>query len=68
MQHESFYMVLSDNSSYTNVRHASLALARAEAERLARANPGVKFFVLASLGHAVRNDPVSWEPHDDIPF
>lgn len=63
-----FYMVLSDLSAVTCVRHPSLEIARTEAKRLAALNQNVKFFVLASLGHCVRNDPVTWEQHDDIPF
>lgn len=63
-----FFMVLGDGSGSTHIRHDTLDKARTEAERLARLNPGTKFYVLASLGHAVRNDPVVWEQHDDIPF
>lgn len=66
-----FFMVLSDRSSETRVRHATLDIARNEAKRLACLNPGCKFFVLASLGHMVKEDPVTWEEHspdDGIPF
>lgn len=68
---ETFFMVLADNSSQTNVRHATIDIARNEARRLAAINPRVKFFVLASLGHMVKEDPVTWrehEPNDEIPF
>lgn len=66
----SFFMVLSDRSSTTTVRHATLDIARNEAKRLAALNPGTKFFVLASLGHMVKEDPVTWQEHtgDEIPF
>lgn len=64
----SFWMVLADNSNVTNVRHPTPELAAKEAKRLAAANPGVRFFVLMSIGHAVRNEPVMWEDHDQIPF
>lgn len=69
--HDTFFMVLSDQSNVTNVRHANLDVARKEARRLAGLNPGVKFFVLASLGHMVKEDPVTWQRHemdDGIPF
>lgn len=71
MPPETFFMVLADNSNQTNVRHASIEVARGEAKRLAALNPGVRFFVLASLGHMVKEDPVTWqqhEPSDEIPF
>lgn len=63
-----FWMVLSDNSNYTIVRHRTLEIAKGEANRLAAANPGIRFFVLQSIGAAVRTDPVSWVEHDTIPF
>lgn len=66
-----FFMVLSDRSSETRVRHATIDIARNEAKRLAALNPGCKFFVLASLGHMVKEDPVTWQQHestDEIPF
>lgn len=66
--HDAFFMVLSDKSSETRVRHATLDIARNEAKRLATLNPGIKFFVLASLGHMVKEDPVTWEQHDQDPI
>lgn len=67
-----FFMVLSDRSAETRARHATLDIARNEAKRLATLNPGVKFYVLASLGHMVKEDPVTWQAHepdqDQIPF
>jgi hypothetical protein len=69
--HDIFFMVLAENSSETRQRHATLDIARNEAKRLAGKNPGVKFFVLAALGHMVKEDPVTWrqhEPSDEIPF
>lgn len=67
-QMPNFFMVLADNSDQTRVRHCTLEDARREAARLATLNPGLKFFVLASLGHMVRENPTRWEAHDDIPF
>ena len=70
--HDTFFMVLSDKSAETRVRHATLDIARNEAKRLAALNPGIRFFVLASLGHMVKEDPVTWQGHeydpDQIPF
>lgn len=72
---ETFFMVLADKVTtpifgfgLPTVRHDTIEKARDEAKRLAGANPGTKFYVLASLGHMVRNDPVVWEKHDEIPF
>lgn len=74
---ETFFMVLADRAPVPSwagglpiVRHTTIDLARTEAKRLAGLNPGIKFFVLASLGHMVRNEPVVWEKHefDEIPF
>lgn len=63
-----FWMVLADNSAETRYRHQTLESAKTEAARLANQCPGIRFFVLQSLGAAVRNNPVSWEDHDTIPF
>lgn len=65
---ECFWMVLAENSSHTQVRHANRGLANKEAARLAALNPGVMFHVLRSEGHALKVDPVSWVKHDEIPF
>jgi hypothetical protein len=59
---DKFWMVLADNSSMTNVRHAAFDLAQREAERLANNNPGVKFFVLGAEGFATKRKPVDWVP------
>ena len=69
-EYETFFMVMSDRpESYPpRVRHPTLDIARNEAKRLANTNPGTKFYVLASLGHMLRDDPVSWHAHDEIPF
>jgi len=70
-----FFMVLSDDSTYTQYRHSTLSGARSEAARLATVNPGTKFWVLAALGCALNPEPVKWiattegfDPHDKIPF
>lgn len=66
--YECFWMVLADNSTTTTVRHPSPEVARGEAERLAGLNPGVRFYVLQSKGHALKENPVAWHEHDEIPF
>lgn len=70
MKKDCFWMVLADNSSETRFRHDTAEKAKTEAKRLAGLNPGVRFFVLQSIGAMVKNDPVSWEDHetDPIPF
>lgn len=61
---EKFWMVLSEVSAVTTHRHASLALAVAEARRLAGLpqNAGIKFFVLGAEGFAVKRDPIDFVP------
>lgn len=72
---QTFYMVLADKTTLPGwgtgaptVRHDTIDKARNEAKRLVGLNHGTKFFVLASLGHMIKSDPVTWEKHDDIPF
>jgi hypothetical protein len=66
MAQECFWMVLAENSNQTTKRHSFLDQAKAEAKRLAASNPGIRFFVLQSLGAHIHE--VSWEQHDEIPF
>lgn len=47
-----FWMVLGDGTTYTKVRHQSRASAEHEASRLAKQNPGKKFFILKMVGTA----------------
>lgn len=63
--HGMFWMVLADNSSQTTVRHDTRDRAQNEARRLASANPGIRFFVLQSIGAAIRHEPISWEAHQE---
>lgn len=51
--------------------HASRPEARTEAERLARQNPGERFYVFESLGFARTPKPIEWhecDTDDEIPF
>lgn len=51
------------------VKHADQMKARAEATRLARKEPGVRFHVVSVVGTAQLRDPVEWVESDDlIPF
>ena len=65
---ECFWMVLADNSAETRMRHKSFESAKREAMRLAGITTGIRFFVLQSMGDAIRSDPVAWNKHDEIPF
>ena len=59
---DKFWMVFGLGMSAPIVRHSTFTLAREEASRLARQNPGTKFVVLESCGDCVRED-VTWVPH-----
>lgn len=64
-----FYMVSGVGPS--RVRHDSLDSAEREAVRLARENPGIEFFVMASIRAFVKDDVRQVEILDrdaDIPF
>lgn len=64
-----FWMVYGEGQRAPTFKHDSPQEARREAERLARTNPGIKFFVLAAVGVAHKFD-VSFEEwtSDQIPF
>lgn len=67
-----FYIIWNPHGARPpKVRHATLAGAKAEAERLARENPGQEFYVLASQSRSVRREVHTEDcaPHDlEIPF
>ena len=66
---KTFWIVVADRVELkATYRHESLDLARLEAERLARLNTGVQFYVFALVGAAVIVDPVQWRSADDLPF
>lgn len=66
---DAFWMVLSDNSHETRMRHTSFDLAQKEAKRLAATCRGVKFFVLECKGAALVSEPVNWiEAEIELPF
>jgi hypothetical protein len=64
-----FWMVWNERGHAPTHKHITVEAARAEAERLARTNPGHTFHVLAALGHCSYN-AVNWTEveRDFIPF
>jgi hypothetical protein len=64
-----FFVVWRDFGGPPTYRHATEDTARAEATRLARLNPGVKFHVLGLVDTCVKDD-VRWasKEEDGIPF
>ena len=68
MNDNSLFLVWNPNANFPRYRHYSRDSAIREARRLADANPGEQFFVMAPVGLAVRRDPVEWIEADDIPF
>lgn len=57
---KAFFMVAMDNHSmHTSMRHRDLTSASGEADRLAKANPGRKYYVLKAIAtHSVEQLPV----------
>ena len=68
-----YWMVHNAESGPANKRHGCLETARAEAQRLARENPGLEFFVLETIASCKKVD-VEWadlrafRPDDELPF
>lgn len=66
---QAFWMVWCESTCHTRVRHASPEEARREAERLAQAIPGQRFFVLQATGIAQTVKPVTWtDLESELPF
>jgi hypothetical protein len=68
---EHFFLVWCDSRMDSIVRHASMADAQHEAERLATANPGKRFYVLQAKGFAHVPPRLVWTDCDldpEIPF
>lgn len=64
-----FWMVWNPEGHMPRRKHATVESARQEAERLAVANPGTEFCVLAFLGSCTLQSPVTWTfPSDGLPF
>jgi len=70
MSVRSFYCVWSPTSGTPTVRHLSLKAAEAEAERLARCNSGVEFYVLKAVKLMVKKDVevIDLDDNSNIPF
>lgn len=56
METRQFFMVYGMGQNRPTVRHKTLASATQEAERLARANPGIDFYVLAAVSRSRKVD------------
>lgn len=67
---QQYYMVLQPSTNYTSYRHNDYQVAKAEAIRLAKNNPGKEFVVLAAVATIVKDDvKVDEVPASDhIPF
>lgn len=64
-----FWMVWCDTAQRPTKKHDSPVSAEAEAERLARLNPGDRFYVLHGGKYAwVSPRPVEWVKLDELPF
>lgn len=66
-----YYLVWREDGPSPSVRQPDFDTASAEAERLARANPGVAFIVLAPVERVQRSDVQRirfFDPDDAIPF
>lgn len=53
---DKFWMVYGDGHRAPTVKHASFEIAKQEAERLCRNNPGIEFFVLQPVSVSKRVD------------
>lgn len=65
-----FYMVWNEGNRGPVVRHNTDMSARTEAERLARLNPGQKFYVLSVIDCCQKRD-VEWASEgfaNEVPF
>ncbi|WP_020209001.1 hypothetical protein [Gilvimarinus chinensis] len=67
MQNPEFYLVWTPDGWPPNFRHDTEKSAEIEAKRLAKANPGKQFHVLAHIGTAQRVE-VDYKRVESIPF
>jgi hypothetical protein len=56
MTEDKFWMVYGNGKSAPAMKHHTFELAKGEAERLARTNPGVEFFVMMPVSASKRVD------------
>ncbi len=67
---DKFWMVWKENDRDPRFKHPTETEARLEAERLARMNPGIRFYILESIDACKMHDIV-WAnkpPMDSEPF
>lgn len=62
-----FWMIYGMGQGAPTVRHETFGGAKAEAERLARQNQGIEFYILQAIGRTRRVD-VEYAECDEIPF
>lgn len=66
---EPFWMIYGLDQSPPRATHETFDQAKREAERLARNNPGIAFFVLQSIACAVKQDiEFRRMQFDELPF
>jgi hypothetical protein len=65
---DQFWVVWQPNNGSPRVRHDSQHSAQLEAERLARANPGLSFYVLQGVSVTAKTDVVTTRLRDSVPF
>ena len=68
MSEQSFFVVWNPSSGNPRCRHGTELMARHEAIRLARENPGQSFFVLEAKSVSKSIEPVTTVVFDEIPF
>lgn len=68
MEQQQFWVIWRENGGTPTCKHYDVTAAKQEAERLARANPGSRFFVLQALA-CCEHQAVVWHSiSDGIPF
>lgn len=68
---EKFWMIYGEGQRAPTVKHASYEIAKQEAERLCRNNPGIDFFVLQPVSVSKRVDvetKMLLDEYNDPPF
>lgn len=66
IDHDLPYLVWCPEKGYPRIRHATLDAAIAESERLAKQNPGFKFYPMKPSGVSFVFEPVVYQPFDEL--